>query len=411
MHYIPDQKTSVKYGYYQQEVRNELYGYSWNSNNISSHWCVTGRGSKDSWTNLWGRYRGEGKTFYFVIDESKKPQEGHKYAGGGDPSRYYLAALQKFPRSRGGWVLTSLLNDNDVEKTWDEVLQIYPQLKGHEDVFRDVEFDASVELNVDTSQVGRINEQPGSPNEFAKQDPALKKAYIDEGHPLKTAKSWETLNSYLRNLYIARTEEGNMFNSYSTLDFLNAIKKTPDFYQLLENKIKAICERSNNTQFKNKGIGVLFHNIIKNTMIIERQSIDTDNILLVRDESNPAKKDYSGLWDIRTMNWAVYDGIEYKNDYKELNVSLYVVKDSGTNLIVNSYSKTHDEDPSSFFVVHPASTDNDLGMAHFVSYNKFQELLSKIEPVGDDEEDTGFTPISSFNPNDGDVDLKEDDEY
>jgi hypothetical protein len=408
VHYIPDQKTSVKYGYYQQEIRNQLYGYDWNAqrSNITSHWCVTGRGSSDSWTNLWGRYRSEGKTFYFVIDESKKPEEGKKYSGN-DNSKYYLGALQKYPRGRTGWILTSLLNDGDQDMTWQQVIQIYPQLKEHEELLKSVEYDPSVELNVDTSLIGRINEQPGSPNEFAKQDPAIKKAYIDEGHPLKTAKSWETLNSYLRNLYIARTEEGNMLNSYSTLEFLNAIKHTPNFYQLLENKIKSLCERSTNLQYKNKGIGVLYHNIIKRDMIIERQSIDSDNILLVRDENDSAKKDFSGLWDIKTMNWAVYDGIQYKNEYKELHVYLYVVKDSGTNLIVNSYSKSNDEDPSSFYVIHPASTNNDLGMAHFVSYNKFQELLSKIEPVNDDEEDTGFTPISKFDPEGGDVDLKE----
>ena len=405
VHYIPDQKTAVKYGYYQQEIRNQILGYNWNSGNITSHWCVTGRGSRDSWTNLWGRYRSEGKTFYFVIDESKLPQEGET-PNRNDMTKYCLGALQRFPGSRTGWVLTSVLNDNDNPFTWDEILRIYPQLQGQQDTFKAVEYDPNVELNVDTSIIGRINENPGSPMEFAKQDPAIKKAYIDEGHPLKTAKSWETLNSYLRNLYIARTDEGNMFNSYQTTNFIDAIKKTPNFYQLLENKIKAICDRSTNMTIKNRGIGVLYQNIIKHKFEILRTSIDNDNLILAinKEDEDQTKETKCGIYNMSSGEWVTYDGIMYSNDYIEMDVQLYTDIENGHNLIVNVYSKTHQVDHTSIFVVHPVVETNDLGLAHFLSYKRFQELSSKIVP--EENKGDGFTPLSNFEK-EKDVDIKE----
>lgn len=400
VHFIPDQRTAIKYGYYQQQVRNEMYGYDWKQHNsIRSHWCVTGRGSDDSWTNLWGTYRDQGKTFYFVIDESKKPQEGEGTTRGQGTSRFYLGALQNY--GRNGWVLTSLLNDGDTSMSWEQIVNIYPQLAEHKEALVPVEYDARVELNVDTSIIGRINENPGQ-LEFSRQSPSIKKAYIDQGHPLKKANSWLTLNGYLKNLYIARTEEGNMYNSWSTLDILKAAKSTPDFYTLLKNKIKAICERTSQKEIKDKGISVLYYNILKNEYVIERRSIDNEILLLIKKENSAP----SGIWDLDKEDWATFDGVTYTNEYTDIAVQLYREKQGGNTFVVNVYSKTGDIDPTSFFVLHPVHMQNEYGEAHFIGYNKFQELLTKIVP-SDAAESEGFTDITDFNP-ESDVDMKED---
>ena len=400
VHYIPDQRTAIKYGYYQQQIRSEMYGYDLRKGeDIKAHWCVTGRGSSDSWTNLWGRYRSQGKTFYFVIDESKKPEEGQRASSGGN-SRYYLGALQNY--GRNGWVLTSLLNDNDTSMTWEQVISIYPQLAEHRDTLRSVEYDANVELNVDTSIVGRINENPG-PLQFSKQSPSIKKAYIDEGHPLTKAHSWETLNAYLRNLYIARTEETNMYNSWSTLEILAACKRTPEFYQLLKNKIKSICDRTSQADIKGKGISILAYKILSNTYHIDRRSIDNENLLLVKkSEDEP-----TGIWDLDKEDWATFDGVRYRNEYTHIDVQLYREKEGGNTFVVNVYSKSDNIDPTSFFVLHAVHMQNEYGEAHFIGYNRFQELLQKIVP-SDEAESEGFTDISDFNP-ETDVDMKEED--
>ncbi len=402
VHYIPDQRTAIKYGYYQQQIRAEMYGYDLrNGDQVRAHWCVTGRGSTDSWTNLWGRYRSQGKTFYFVIDESKKPEEGQRASSGGN-SKYYLGALQNY--GRNGWVLTSLLNDNDTSMTWEQVISIYPQLAEHKEVLRSVEYDAAVELNVDTNIVGRINENPG-PLQFSKQSPSIKKAYIDEGHPLTKAHSWETLNSYLRNLYIARTEETNMYNSWSTLDILAACKRTPEFYQLLKNKIKSICDRTSQADIKGKGISVLFYKILSNKYHIDRRSIDNENLLLVKETDSAP----SGIWDLDKEDWATFDGVTYKNLYTHIDVQLYREKEGGNTFVVNVYSKSDDVDPTSFFVLHAVHMQNEYGEAHFIGYNRFQELLQKIVP-SDEAESEGFTDISDFNP-ETDVDMKEEEAH
>ena len=400
VHYISDQRSAIKYGYYQQQIRSEMYGYDLrNADQIRAHWCVTGRGSQDSWTNQWGNYRGQGKTFYFVIDESKKPQEGVRATSGQGTNRYYLGALQNY--GRNGWVLTSLLNDGDTPMSWEQVVSIYPKLAEHQDVLKKVEYDASVELNVDTSIIGRINERPG-PLQFSKQSPSIKKAYIDEGHPLKEAHSWETLNSYLRNLYIAATDEGNMYNSWSTLEILSACKKTPDFYTLLKNKIKAICDRTTQADIKGKGISILSYKILSNKYMIDRRSLDNENLLLVKKSENEP----TGIWDLDKETWATFDGVTYQNEYTHIEVQLYREKEGGNSFVVNVYSKTDDIDPTSFFVLHAVHMQNEYGEAHFIGYNKFQELLQKIVP-SDETESEGYTDISDFNP-ETDVDMKEE---
>ena len=400
VHYIPDQRTAIKYGYYQQEVRNKMYGYGWNQkDSIRGHWCVTGRGSEDSWTNLWGRYRDQGKTFYLVLDESKKPEEGERATSGQGTSRYYLGALQN--HGRNGWVLTSLLNDGDTDMTWEKIVSIYPQLAEHKDKLPSVAYDASIELNVDTNIVGRLYERPG-PLQFAKQSPSVKKAYIDEGHPLKEPHSWETLNSYLRNLYIARTEEGNMYNSYSTTEFLGAIKKTPEFYTLLKNKITAICARTNRADIKDKGISVLYLNILNNSYKIERKSIDNENLILVKaGDGQP-----SGIWDLDKNDWATFDGIKYVNKYHHTGVELYIEKQGNQKYVVNVYTLSDDVDHTSFYALHPVTIGNQYGESHFITYNKFEELKSRIVPSSEEDDDEDFTNITNFNK-DSDVDIKE----
>ncbi len=403
VHFIPDQKTAIKYGYYAQEMRNKIGNIDWsNTHSSKMHWCVTGRGGNDSWSNLWGSYR-RNRTFYFVIDESKNPETNENLPK--ETSKYYLGALQRY---RNGWGLTSVLNDGGDDPsrpyTWDEIVRIYPQLAEHQDNLPLVDFDEAAELNVDNRLVNRVSENGGS-TDFSKQTPTVKKAYINEGHPLKKASSWEKLNTYLRNLYIARTEEGNMYNSWQTMELIEAVKKTPQFYTLLKNKIEAICARSNNPEIKNKGISVLISKILSRDFEIIRTSIDNPNYQILRDKSKGDSNEKVGIYDITQMNWLTKEGVHYIDEYAESGIQLYAEKDSGQELLVIIYSKTGNIDPTSFFVVHPVSVENDLGEAHFVTYNHYQELLKKIVPKEDGDE-SDYTHIQGFNP-ETDIDIKE----
>ena len=56
VHYVADAREAIKYGFYQQAMAQSYQGLQW---------CVTGRNTSDSRSNLWGTYRPK-RTFWFV---------------------------------------------------------------------------------------------------------------------------------------------------------------------------------------------------------------------------------------------------------------------------------------------------------------------------------------------------------
>jgi hypothetical protein len=62
-------------------------------------------------------------------------------------------------------------------------------------------------------------------------------------------------------------------------------------------------------------------------------------------------------------------------------------------------------DHTSFYALHPVTISNKYGESHFITYNKFEELKSRIVPSSEDD-DEDYTNITNFNT-DSDVDLKE----
>ena len=111
--------------------------------------------------NLYGSYRREGRTFYFVIDDNRPELD-----------RYHFGALQK---KRREWILTSAYNDGDKVVSWDHIVGVYPQLDGEIEKFVDKP------LSEDELEKGNIlnvvNERPG-PNEFARQSRQRQLQYL-----------------------------------------------------------------------------------------------------------------------------------------------------------------------------------------------------------------------------------------
>ena len=140
VYFIPNQRVSIKFGYYLKYANSEV-------GRTSPMWCVT---NYTNGGNLWSNYRNE-RTFYFVIDESKPEND-----------RYRLGALQRDTSVRDGYKLTDRFNSGDNTKSWDEIVNIYPKLADHKDAIVPVRYNANDELNKDTrSIVDMISEQPG----------------------------------------------------------------------------------------------------------------------------------------------------------------------------------------------------------------------------------------------------------
>lgn len=398
VHYISDAREAIKYGYYQQVIAQKNGGVQW---------CVTGRNTSDSRGNLWGTYRPK-RTFWFVIDESK-----------GD--KYYLSALQYCKNDRHpttgqsytGFKLTSMVNDGDNPKTWDEIVSIYPQLEPHREQFEKyVEYDEA-EL-FDRNLANRLTETPGR-NEFAAARRELKKAYIDGGGVISTEKSWKSMDANLRTVYMITTTVRDINDKFPSYDLMLAIRKTGNEHKLLDNHLKSLGARLDdngniaNQNLADVGVGVIYHHLMQNEFKTARTSLDNPSIILY--ESKVTKQNF-GLYDVRKVDWVTYDGVKFEPIYRELDTSVYE-DDNGEQYLVEVYvvGINGPIDDRSFYSVFPTTENNSMAGAHFIGAKQWALLESskkmrpKKEDEGEDEDDETMR-FTDLNP-ETDVDIKE----
>jgi len=98
------------------------------------------------------------------------------------------------------------------------------------------------------------------------------------------------------------------------------------------------------------------------------------------------------------------DGVVYEPVYSEIDTTIYL-DDNDTRYVVETFSKTGEADNESFYSIFPITEKNTEGGAHFITFNRFQELSQKIHPENEDE-DNDYVRISDINP-ETDADIKE----
>lgn len=360
---IKDQKMSVRYGYYVEQINKNIPGSNF-------PWCVTWRQDQNR-TNMWGNYRSQGRSFYFVIDESKPTSD-----------RYYLSALQRDTNTRDGYVLTSVKNDGDQPMPWDSIVAIYPKLSNYKDLISVKQYstDELQEKNI----VGQINENPGSPYEFRRLERQLKRAYINNQGTLKRPESWQSMDEKLRELYISVTTQGSIVDRFSNYEFVNEVKKVGSDFTLLDNKVKALGKQS--------GVGYILDHLMQREFKVARTSLDNKNIRMY--ESKQTNK--FGLYNSKKLSWVEKNGITYDPLYSEVDVSAYF-DEEGNAYIVETFSKSNEINNESFFCIFPQDGSSTSG--HFLSFSAWNKLKEKLSP-DDDMTLTDFDKES-------DIDIKE----
>lgn len=377
VYYIPDQILSMRYGYFEQSMANRLNGVQ--------QWCVTGRNSSDSRTNMWGSYRPR-RTFYFIIDDSKSPD----VTDNREINKNYLGALQVVRDNNTGYRLTNVLNDGDKEMTWEDLVKLYPKLEGQQELFKFVEFDEDAELE-NRNIIGRITETEGNRFEFRRMERKYKKAFIQRGGVISKSHSWRSMDRNLRDLYILGTETNNVLDRFQTFELMSEVKKVGSEYNQLDKRLKRIGLN---------GVSMIYDHLMKNEFEIGRTSIDNSNIRLYKSK----KTQKYGLYNGRTAEWITLGGVTYEPTYNEYDTSLYI-DDEGSMYVVETYTMGGEPDGTSFYCVSPAAETNENASGHFISPSKFAELQQKLHPQEDGAED-GYRNISDFNP-ETDTDIKE----
>ena len=347
---IPNQQVSINFGYYLQTMHGEPYGIRGNK------WCTT-------WHDNNNYYAGKrpDRSFYFVIDESKHPDlvkdvEVHKY---------YLSALQAMkPGSSTQFKLTDITNPGEPPVTIEELLKIYPKLRGHLDKFTFVPFDQD-ELSIE-NKLASVTETPGSRYEFIRMDRETKRRFIAAGYPLRLANSWTSIDENLRKLYINTNDERNFFDKFGSYELVKQINKSGSEVTSLERRIQQL--------FPGETIGILYKKLITNEFIVQRTSLKDKDIVLL--ESKETKK--FGMYNTRKNKWINVGGVTFEPYYVESTHGGYYDENDNSYLSV-AYSKTMGtEDNTSFYCIIPTSEGGTNG--YFFSHTKFLEIESKLRP-------------------------------
>lgn len=186
-----------------QHILVEKYG--------GSRWCVTippGQGS-----NLYTGYR-ERRSFYFVMDKNK-PEN--------DP--YYISALQVVDMSKnsyeGPFVVTPRPNGDQMGKSWDDIVRIWPALQGKENMFRIIPLSKKEQYDgvLDKIKFYPRPQNPPASNDFAIQSRAVQEMYVDSpNRVINDPRSFMTLSEDLQKKYVATTTLDNYKTKYKNLD-------------------------------------------------------------------------------------------------------------------------------------------------------------------------------------------------
>jgi hypothetical protein len=365
---IMNEEMSKRFGYYYQTMHKKAWMTHRGANDgvsVNNPWCVTWRGNsfseyptydengdgqgKPLFThggNLYGSYRREGRTFFFIIDENKSQDD-----------RYYMGALQKIGAN---WRLTSMFNDGDTTMTWNRVVEIYPELDNERDLFNDRPLDNN-ELN-QNSILNIVNEN-GGPNDFTRQSPARKDQYVTLGGYITKPRSWSVMNADLRDKYINTIGTDNAFQKIRNEELLNAILETPGFKDSLIRRLKII----------NKDLSYIVDNIMQQNYEVEYTGKKNKDIRIYRNKNNHRY----GIFDILNNKWLIHDGIKYESNFEESNTDLKEFEIEGgemETILIIEYTNPNNEKFYTIQIGLSVSNDDSVAKVYILSGKQYASL-------------------------------------
>ena len=312
-----------------------------------------------------------GRTFYFVIDETKYNEE--------DPRRtnkFYLGALQVCPNERLGYRITNLLNDdNDRAYSWEEVINIYPALAEHKEELKAMKFSQSELSSKDV--IGLINERPGNEYEFARMPREYKERYINTNEYLQLPISWFAMDDKLRELYITITNASRFQNKFGNLAFLYAVKSTGHLGLLNSTMIaqyKASMGIPADQDFpegEERNVRWFVSNLMKNNDYkFARTGLANPAIKLVH-----TRDDRYGLWDSNANWWLTKNKIEYPAIFLPVgNPDILFDVDTKLPIQINTFKDDYD---NYFYCLIPITKTSKID-CYFISEKSWSEVETQF---------------------------------
>ena len=182
--------------------------------------------------NKWGDMREDhGYTFYYLIDDKINPLQDVVGKG-----QYHMVAIAI--KRNGAFILSPMLNVGEISKSWSQLIDMYPELEKHRNVFESEDFEPT-ELKIQLKQGEiKISEIEGSPKEFARLTPDEQITWIQtEDKDIQKVKSWKAMAPAVRTAYIATIDASNLTHKIGNYDLYKAIISS-GFGQAINKKVE-----------------------------------------------------------------------------------------------------------------------------------------------------------------------------
>lgn len=368
VYYIKDQETSERFGYFYESIFKQQYKLvkgdpQFSSVNISAPWCQVWRGSsyrgyeiKDEngkfmyshSQNKWGDMREDHRyTFYYLIDDKINPLENIV-----DKGQYHMVAIAIKPN--GGIILSPMLNVGEISKSWSQLVEMYPELDSHRNLFENEEFDPS-ELKIQLKQGEiKISEIEGSPKEFARLTPDEQISWIqNEDKDIQKVKSWKAMAPAVRSAYIATITPSNLTHKIGNHELYKIIISS-GFGQAINKKVE-----NGVTKLALFYVGTDFD------VAFLGKKVATTIVY-----SNKRTK-YKGIFDTLEGRWVTKDGIIYDDRFvnKEREGDITFTDDGNTVTIYKFEADNGDK----FYVIHDEGKDH---IGYIVSSQMYDSFRS-----------------------------------
>lgn len=351
---VLNEAHSIAFGWYLDFVQKQVkQGF---------RWCTTtplGGGGHSQY----GRYRGDGGTFYYVIDESRADlvdENGVKILKPGPTIQWYLSSIQVLdPKRRSEDVhLTNLYNKNQ-DTSWKGVFAAHPRLAPYREVFKVRPYDEDELSDIQKSR--QINETPGTKYEFAIQSKRRKRDFILMNEPLRSIRSWRSMTDDLKKLYIETTYTNGLSMTDNVNKLINKFGSSEILGDIISSSMEKILTRYIRGRYQKPGTKWLSAEIFfsqgfaGSRFIVVRKSIgrngkiDEENgYILVKNNTN-SNMSY-GIFDKGSGFWAKSNGILHDDGYvlsRDIKDTKPVVLPDGKEYAIFKYKKGEND----YFVV------------------------------------------------------------
>jgi len=282
-------------------------------------WCACRLGEDSMYNNYRNR-----RSYYFVMDKNKSQDD-----------RYFISVLQPVDKNtssysyEGPYVITPRPNGDQTGKSWEDVVSIYPGLRGKENLI--VFFGETNKEKVDKS-LSHINfNKNDQRNYFGYQSPQLQFEWVDSNRLINDPEAFLLLRKEHQTEYVRRVSLEDYKNRFKSN---NSQKPFAMLDVLSKNDVKTLHQRMKEIRIPD-GIFAVKAAILRIQYDNSFVDIDNPNIMLFQDK---LRKGVFGVLDLSNLSWV--KSLEYIKGRS----SLYVNPETKQPFVLRTYVNSAGDD-------------------------------------------------------------------